>query len=263
MKRLTPADLDPTVRIANYHVLGPMRCWGPRTIPDFELILIVEGLFAYETADAVLQLEPGYVLCIPPGEEHVFRCLDTAPATISCIHGELAQSGSWLSGDYRCSPAPQRVTDMRHHEHMDSLFQRCSATFHGYSRYRPLMLGTIAREIWLLLAETWKGRPEDRVSVRVEQMVQFLRDHLYEPVSRQNLADAFGITPEHVNALFKKELGTSPTQFVNRERMLVAYHLLHDEGLSVKETAARLGFCDSFYFSKLFKRIMCIPPSRI
>jgi AraC-like DNA-binding protein len=40
-----------------------------------------------------------------------------------------------------------------------------------------------------------------------------------------------------------------------------AHRLLTDEGLSVKETAARVGFDDAFYFSRVFKKVMGIPPS--
>jgi len=42
-----------------------------------------------------------------------------------------------------------------------------------------------------------------------------------------------------------------------------AYQLIQHEGLSVKEAAPRVGFCDQFYFSKVFKRIMGVSPSTV
>jgi len=93
-------------------------------------------------------------------------------------------------------------------------------------------------------------------------MVEWLRARLAEPVSRRDLAGAFFLTPEHVNALFRKELGISPTQFLHRERVLLAHRLMQSEGLSAKEAAARAGFCDQFYFSKVFRKMMGVPPSR-
>ena len=94
-------------------------------------------------------------------------------------------------------------------------------------------------------------------------MVSYLRTHLDRKVTRRSLAREFGITPEHVNALFKKHLGVTPTQFIQRERMQKAYHYLRDEGLSVKETAARVGFDDPFYFSRVFKRLMHRSPTSV
>jgi transcriptional regulator GlxA family with amidase domain len=96
----------------------------------------------------------------------------------------------------------------------------------------------------------------------MQEMVGWLRQHLTEPVSRRDLAARLYVTPEHINAMFKKELGISPTQFVHRERVLLANRLMLTEGLSVKEAAARTGFCDQFYFSKVFKKVMGVPPSR-
>ena len=94
-------------------------------------------------------------------------------------------------------------------------------------------------------------------------MVSYLRAHLNVKMTRRGLADEFGITPEHVNALFRKQLGVTPTQFIHREQMQLAYRYLRDEGLSVKETAARVGFDDPFYFSRVFKRVMHRTPASV
>jgi AraC-like DNA-binding protein len=94
-------------------------------------------------------------------------------------------------------------------------------------------------------------------------MVAHLRAHLDRKITRRSLAREFGITPEHVNALFKKQLGVTPTQFIHRERMQLAYRYLRDEGASVKEVATRVGFDDPFYFSRVFKRVMCRTPGSV
>lgn len=266
MITISPDQIAPTVRIANYHPVVPphARHWGPRTIPDLQLIFVQLGCFLYERdGQPALRVTAGRVLWIPPGEVHVFRGADHEPAAFSCIHGELRTEGNWLSGDYRVEPYPKRLTDVNHIPDMARLFERCHDAFNSYGTYREALARAIAREIWLLLSETWDGRGEQRVSPRMAQMIRYLRDHLVEPVTRTDLAREFSLTSAHVNALFKTELGVSPTQFVHRERMLLAYRYLHDEGLTIKETAERLGFCDAFYFSKLFKRIMQISPSKV
>lgn len=262
-----PADkLDPTVRIANHHPEIPTerQYWGPRTIPDMQLVYVRHGHLLYERSECpTLEVVDGHVLWVPPGEVHTIRGANREPASVSCIHGELWPEGNWLSGDYRVEFMPKRVTDVRHIADMGRLFERCHEAFHSYGKYREARARAIAREIWLLLAETWDGHSEHHLSPRMVRMIQYLRDHLVEQVTRQDLAGEFSLTAAHVNALFKRELGVTPTEFVNRERMLLAYRCLHDEGLSIKETAKHLGFCDEFYFSKLFKRIMQISPSRV
>jgi transcriptional regulator GlxA family with amidase domain len=155
------------------------------------------------------------------------------------------------------------VTETHHDPTIHGLFKRCSEVFCGYSRYRTALLQTIVREIWLRLAEHWRSGDNPQVSRRMEQMVEFLRQHLHEPISRQDLAEQFSMTPEHINALFKKELGVTPTQLIHRERVYRAYQWIRNEGLSVKQAAEKVGFCDPFYFSKVFKRIMGLSPSEV
>ena len=72
---------------------------------------------------------------------------------------------------------------------------------------------------------------------RVGEMMRFLRARLDQNVGRRDIAEAFNLTPEHVNYLFKQELGLTPTRFLNRERVLKATRLLQEGGLSVKEAA--------------------------
>ena len=262
---LTPGSVQPVVAFANYMDVRPGAVWGERQIPDVELILVVEGRFRYETRQAPPSLvEAGDILLIPPGEWHTLKRIDTpGHAVFSCIHGELAPGLRWVKGDYRVAPIPPRITRTGGDAAIHDLFMRCAAVFAGYGKYRSELLSTILKEIWIRMAEHGEGRTEGRLPNRMRSMVAYLRAHLDGPVSRQSLAREFGLTPEHVNALFRKQLGITPTQFIHRERMLLAYRLLRDKGLSVKETAQRVGFNDPFYFSRVFKKVMRRSPGAV
>ncbi len=225
---------------------------------------MVAGVFEFVRATTVLTASPGDVLLILPNDPHTLRlAAGHRGGTISCIHGELLSNQSWAGGDYRFSLQPRTVTSVGDDTVMHQLFWRCSEAFGGYGRYHRELARTIAREIWLRLAEHWNQPGDFAVSHRVQAMVAYLRQHLVDGVGRQELAAAFHVTPEHVNYLFKRELGTSPTQFVLRERVLLAYRLMQEEHLSVKEAATRVGFSDPFYFSRVFTRIAGIRPSEV
>jgi len=263
--QLTVNELRPVVAVANYQEVSRGQFWGERQIPDFELILIVEGRFSYETRTAPpLILTAGDVLLIPPLEWHTVRRLDEPlHAVFSCIHGELIPGARWARGEYQFLPTPQRVTRTDGDAALHDLFMRCRTVYEGYDKYRAVLLETILKEIWVRLAGFWSGGPSGDFSGRMKGMVSYLRAHLNGKITRRNLAREFGITPEHVNALFKKQVGVTPTQFIHRERMQLAYRYLRDEGLSVKETAGRVGFDDPFYFSRVFKRIMHRTPASV
>jgi len=265
MRILHPDDLRPLVRMVNFHPVPPGASWGSRTIADLELILNLTGEFEFFTdaGERIVQ-RPGQVLLIYPTERHTYRRSGAAGrAMFSCIHCELLPAGQWAAKDYRLEPSPRRLTDVAGDREIPRLFRRAARAFGGYSRFRQEIVSTIVREIWLRLAEKWSETASPAVSRRMEQMLAFLRDRLGEPVSRRDLAEAFAVTPEHVNYLFRKELGLTPTQFVHRERALLAYRLIREQGLSVKQAAAAVGFADPFHFSRVFKRVLGVPPSRV
>jgi len=262
---LKPTAVQPAVHYANYQRVPPAQTWGPRTIPDLELILVVEGRFEYaEAGRAPFLARMGEVIAIPPHVTHTVGVTEGClHARFSCIHAELLPDRTWGAGQYQPDPLPPPVTDTRMDPVLHDLFQRCAVEFERFHPYREPLLRGIVREIWLRLAGYWQ-RPEGRRPTRrTAAMVDFVRANLQRPLSRRDLARHAHLTPEHINALFRLELGTTPGAFIQRERVRLAYRLLSDEGLSVKETAERTGFADPFHFSRVFKRLTGQPPSRL
>lgn len=265
LKAVSPAGIDPEVRVSNYIDVKPGVYWGPRKISDFELIYIASGSFSFRAGKKNLLLEEGQVLCIYPGETHVLKCEKESAygAVIACIHIEPVKGYSWLNGDYKLKTMPPILTDIQADHLVHGLFRNSSEAFSGYGKYRNEIVRTAAKEIWLRLSEYWEGGSGKQFSRRINMMLSYLRKNIHENITRRNLAEKFSLTPEYVNFIFKKELGMTPTEFLHREKIFQAYRYLSEDGLSVKETAQRLGFCDEFYFSRIFRRIMKLPPGRI
>ncbi|MEM6391910.1 MAG: AraC family transcriptional regulator [Planctomycetota bacterium] len=81
-----------------------------------------------------------------------------------------------------------------------------------------------------------------------------------EPIPR--LAARLGLAYDVFRKGFRKRVGVSPHAYRIRRRLELGHHLMTREGLSVSETAERLGYPDAFCFSKQYKRVRGVPPSR-
>jgi AraC-like DNA-binding protein len=263
MKILRPEDVSPVVKVANYMALDSIRqaCWPRRRIPDFELILSIRGEFEFinhETGEKALH-PPGSVLVILPREFHSYRMI-SSKGFFSCIHCELVPYGIFADGDYLPEPFPRRITMTGGGEFQD-LFRRAALATAQTGRFSEEIRNTIVREIWLRLAERWLSSTSSEKNIRLNEMLNYLNINLTAHPGRTDLARKFHLTPQHINLIFKKELGIAPTGYVHRELARAGYRMLHEEGLSVKETADRLGFSSQFYFSRIFKSVFGIPPT--
>lgn len=69
------------------------------------------------------------------------------------------------------------------------------------------------------------------------------------------------VTPEYLHVLFRKKTGQSSRDFMNRQKLNLAQHLLANSELSVSEIALRCGFSGIYPFSKFFKSKCRLSPT--
>ena len=91
----------------------------------------------------------------------------------------------------------------------------------------------------------------------------YICKHATLPVSRWQIADEVHVSEDYLTRIFKKELGLSPWDYLNRYRIWLAGTLLRNTGMSVNDVAEATGFQDQAYFCRVFKKIRGFSPSRV
>lgn len=240
----------------------PGTSWGPRSIADYELLLVCKGEYTYSDANGERKLKKGDLLQIEPGIEHSFAKDNNEHGRHYSTHFDLIDSDGHICflRKLNCIPTQNVYSSPVYVRH---IFEMASHQFASRGKFHQEAVNSAVRAIWLLLAETWFNAEGPQVSERVERMMDYLRNHIEQSITRVDLAHEFHCTPEHINYLFKKELGESPTRFINRERTLKAFHLMERDGLNVQEAALRTGFSSQYYFSRVFKSFFGYPPSHV
>ena len=77
-----------------------------------------------------------------------------------------------------------------------------------------------------------------------------------------DIAKAVGVSRSHLYRVFMSNVGQSPIDYLTNYRISEACSLLKSTNLSIAEIAVSVGFFDQFYFSRVFKKVKGIPPSK-
>jgi transcriptional regulator GlxA family with amidase domain len=104
-------------------------------------------------------------------------------------------------------------------------------------------------------------RRHDR-SYMICAIKELVNQSLSKPVSLATLAKQFYLSPFAVSRSFHQETGISLRRYVQRLRLRKALILMLEQGTTLREIAAALGFYDEPHFSKAFHAEFGMPPGR-
>lgn len=90
-------------------------------------------------------------------------------------------------------------------------------------------------------------------TTQAEKAARYVREHLHEPISVRDLAEALGVSRTSVYLLFKNNFGKSVTEYVNSVRIERAQELVQAK-LPTERILEEICVTDANYFYRLFRR---------
>ena len=125
--------------------------------------------------------------------------------------------------------------------------------------YKGIFYDTIASVI------TERCQNDEKFSLYFNPTVKAVYDYVSVnytqcDISVESLSKQFGISPNYLSRLFKKEVGHSLKNYIMNLKILLAKYLIAQNSMSIKDIAEKCGFCDQFYFSRIFKKYTNMSP---
>jgi AraC-like DNA-binding protein len=88
----------------------------------------------------------------------------------------------------------------------------------------------------------------------------YIHEHYRDPIARKDLAQYARVSQEYLSTCFHRETGVTPSDYLERYRIKQAKRLLETTDLSITRVAMEVGFFDSSYFGRVFRREVGISP---
>lgn len=89
----------------------------------------------------------------------------------------------------------------------------------------------------------------------ISQAVEYISSHLDGAASLNDISGALHVSKAYLSTLFKREMNTTVTDFVTKQRMKEAKKLLLETDMLVSEIYLKVGYQSDKYFIKVFKEM--------
>ena len=152
-----------------------------------------------------------------------------------------------------------------HFSEMKLLYQRISQYFLPNFYDNKLQNLYMAELLFLILADANKHNQRIlKKSVKgnsyIKNACKYINLNYAKAITINDIASQLSINPNYLIRLFKKELGTTPNQYIIEIRLLHAQSLLAQTDYSIQYVSQQCGFNTPSYFTKCFKRVFNISP---
>lgn len=114
---------------------------------------------------------------------------------------------------------------------------------------------------WNPDAEPPKDPETERMNQVAEKIRTYIRENYMKEISMQDAARQFNYSDAYFCKLFKQCFDQNFTTYLTNFRINEAKRLLKDKTISVKDAGMKVGYYDSNYFAKVFKRVTGMIPS--
>ncbi|MDP4227607.1 MAG: AraC family transcriptional regulator [Bacteroidota bacterium] len=244
---------------AQYHFIERKKA-----ISQFIFIYCIEGAGWFEINGQKSIVKENNFFVIPAFTPHSYGADEQNPWTIYWVHfkGRLAREYSPQVGiPIEINPN----TRSRISERLD-LFEEI---FHllgmGYS-LENLHYACSAFQYFL---STFRNLQQYRNTVKnnmvesdiVEAAINFMKENIEKPLSLEEIAKYIGYSTTHFYTIFHRRTGYSPCNYCNQLKIQKACQLLDFSDIKINQLCFKVGISDSYYFSRLFHKIMGISPS--
>lgn len=277
------SHLKPTVNFANRLTTFPGQEWGPRTIPDCQLLYVISGKAVLYLGLQEMKLTPGDCVFYGANSPHRIVSSELDPCTFTSIHYSwnnespepvpphakirkcTAQELQISAQSYMIHVHGHGEIKFPHHftkPNLESLFMQIVREYRFEELgYESVLRGLLTQLLVVILRHQINGHSSSATWRKIAPALEAIRKQPNIDWRTEELAAACGYHPTYFTVLFKETTGHSPKHYLVLERIRKAKHMLL-EAETIEEVAEKLEYTSVHYFCRNFKTITGLTPTQ-
>ncbi|MCJ7446782.1 MAG: AraC family transcriptional regulator [Bacteroidales bacterium] len=225
------------------------------------LIYCIEGKGWIEISNTKRKVTKNQFFIIPAGKPHKYGSEESDPWTIHWVHFTGESAHNFVRKDF--SVINLSSEENTRNDRRIRLFEEAYQTLSMGFSAENLEYSTIC--LWYLLGSFQYITNFERIRTIkqfdiIEKSILYMHEHINKKITLADLARHCGFSVSQFSLVFKKKTSRSPIDYYNNLRIQNACQMLDFTNLHIKEISTQLDFEDQFYFSRVFRKIMGLPP---
>ena len=271
-------EISPFVRYVRYLKLEQNTYFPPFIPVDARLFYVCKGKGIIEIENNVIEILEGQILYINSGVKYSHK-----PCEVSylAVNFDFTNNFSHLempinnidpleTENYSVlekvsfEDAPF-FNDYHLFKNCRSIFDEVSQLEKEYMRKLPfyrVKTSALLISVLSFLARNSESTDTKSDTFNVKEVVSFIQKHYNEPISNSYLAELFHYHPNYLSAEFKNTMGVPIHKYILEMRIIKASSMIESGYRNLSEISEKCGFSDVNYFSRYFKKVFGIPPSK-
>ncbi|MDZ7897454.1 MAG: AraC family transcriptional regulator [Arcicella sp.] len=138
--------------------------------------------------------------------------------------------------------------------------------FHEFTTQKPNRSEVFLAQLFIILENASRHYGDQRSPElmgqyhKIRQFEELVNRHFIEKKEIKDYAEMMNISPNYLNSLCKIFLNKTASQLLQERLLIESQRLLTHTELSIKEIVFQLGFNDTSYFTRFFKKITSRTP---
>lgn len=242
-----------------YHDMTPNWRMNPVAVGSNILILVVHGKLVYSINHSSIAAEKGDLIFIPKG---TFRGAENSGPNphrkYSIVFEHSFPPGTVPLLDANRF-AKKRVSNF------DYIAERFAVLHRESLEEKPLYpyvaAGIVQELIGIASREAESAGVSPAKWLLAEKMQRYIREHYRRPLNVNELSELIRRSPNYTISLFKEVTGVTPVRYLHQLRIAEARNMMRSTDFTITEIADYLGFYDTSYFYRTFRKITSMSPS--
>ena len=259
--------------------IGGQTAASPHDHEFHELVLVLRGSGVHFTDGESYAIHSGDVFLIPPGYKHGYR--ETSDLDLVNILYSEDRIGipdfdirdvPGYHAFFKLEPEMRRTHKFKSRltlgasalSEVEAIVLKMEGELDSDDPGGDFMVVSYFMRLQCLIARSYgkASNREGKTLIRLADVVAYVERNYKRRITLGELAEVARMSLSTLHRSFVEATGFSPVEFLVRTRVLKGAELLRGGGFNVSEAAFAVGFNDSNYFSRQFRKVMGVSPRK-